>query len=111
MSESAINPDSIGAGYPEEQTPQEPQEAALTGVQESADPKAPATQQEAVKRAYSEATTALRKAHRDEFNADVAKRVEAYGFEWKPKPTAKEKALAEVQRLMAEHDIKPSNLL
>lgn len=62
----------------------------------------PQTKEEAVKRAYSEANTALRLAHRDEFNTDVAKRVEAYGFEWSPRPTKQESAKAKAKALLEE---------
>lgn len=60
------------------------------------------TQKEAVKKGYSEATTALREKYRDEFVADVKARVKALGHEWSPRPTAEEKRRAEFARLLAE---------
>jgi hypothetical protein len=88
----------------DERDPAEEQanEALLTEEQEAEQRSLPATKEEAVKKAYAEATSALRSAHRDEFNKDMAARVKAYGFEWKPKPTATEKRKEQIAALLAE---------
>lgn len=78
------------------------QSAPSAASQPSAGGQPTLTAKEAVKRAYSEATTALRIAHRDEFNADVKQRAKALGHEWSPRPTAEEKRAAEFKRLLAE---------
>jgi len=68
-------------------------------------PEAPldqTTRDAAVKKAYSEATTALRLAHRDEFNADVKARAKAAGFDWTPRFTEEEKRAAKFKALLAE---------
>lgn len=78
------------------------QNAPSTASQAAEAPEGQPTRDAAVKKAYSEATTALRLAHRDEFNADVAKRVKAAGFEWTPRPTEEEKREAKVRALLAE---------
>lgn len=93
------------------QTRAEAVDSALSSAEQGdLTPKGPTTKQEAVKRAYSEATTALRISHRDEFNADVKTRVESFGFQWEPKPTKTEKALAEIRALMEENGIIPRDL-
>lgn len=107
MSTSTTQPDAA-------QAPETDSEAPVAAENQSevpeSTPEGPSTQQEAVKRAYSAATTALREAHREEFHKDVAARVKEFGFEWTPKPTAKEKASAEIKRLAAEAGLTPQEV-
>lgn len=95
---------------PDTKAPETGENAPVAAEEQVADPKVPATKQDAVKRAYAEATTALRETHRDEFNADVKQRVKGYGFDWDPKPTAEEKAKAEIARLIKEAGLTPADL-
>jgi len=53
--------------------------------------------------AYSAAEKRLREENRDRFNALMAEEAQARGVDWKPRPTAEEKAQAELDRLLAEH--------
>jgi len=53
--------------------------------------------------AYSAATKRVRESHRDEFNTFMVEEMKARGLDWAPKPTAEEKAEAELQRILAEH--------
>jgi hypothetical protein len=78
------------------------QNAPESASQGTEAPEDRTTRELAVKKAYAEATTALRQAYRDEFNTDVAKRVKAAGFEWSPRPTEEEKRAAKFKALLAE---------
>lgn len=78
------------------------QNAPVPASQPSVGGEPTLTAKEAVKKAYSEATTALRLAHRDEFNADVKTRAKALGHDWTPRPTAEEKRRAEFKRMLDE---------
>lgn len=82
---------------------QEPDEKGAPAASEpTSGAQGPTDQKEAVKRAYSEATTALRESHRDEFVADVKARVEGYGYTWSPRPTEAEKRRKALADLLAE---------
>ena len=58
---------------------------------------------DALRKAYNTATNELRTAHQDEFNALYSKHAEALGQEWKPKPSAKERAKQQLQAILAEN--------
>lgn len=49
------------------------------------------------------ATSALKEAHAEEFNALKVKEMAARGITWSPKPTEEQKALATVQELVAKY--------
>jgi hypothetical protein len=55
------------------------------------------------RKAYSQATSRLREAHRDEFNQYMAEEATKLGFEWSPRLSPQEKALKDVQAILAEH--------
>ena len=82
--------------------PETGSEGPSTGSQGSGGTEGQPTRDEAVKKAYSAATTALKEKYRDQFNADVAKRVKAAGFDWAPRPTEAEKREAALRALLAE---------
>lgn len=54
---------------------------------------------------YTEATRLLREHHLDEFNSLRQKLAAERGITWAPRPTAKQKALAQMKDLMAQHGI------
>lgn len=57
----------------------------------------------ALKKAYQQATAALRDEQRERFNVLYSEKALALGVEWKPKQTAEEKAEEEFQRLLAQY--------
>lgn len=57
----------------------------------------------ALKQAYSAATSALRKAHQDEFNEAYKNEAAARGFEVALRPSAEERARLQVQEILASH--------
>lgn len=59
--------------------------------------------QKKLKKAYATATSKLRKAHQTEFNTLYSTEAKALGVEWKPKPTAEEKARAEMAALLEKY--------
>lgn len=54
-------------------------------------------------KAYSHASSDLRKAHLDEFTSYMEKHTKALGVEWKPKLTPEQTAEREFQRLLSQH--------
>lgn len=58
---------------------------------------------DALRKAYSEATKRLREAHLDEFNALRKDEAQKLGIAWEPKPTKDQKAEAELKALLAEN--------
>jgi hypothetical protein len=65
------------------------------------------TEAEALKKAksdaYGAATSRLKDAHRAELNGYIAEEMAARHIDWRPRPTASEKATAEIKRLIEEH--------
>lgn len=57
----------------------------------------------ALRESYTAASQRLREAHLTEFNLYRQEEAKARGVEWTPRPTADEKAQAELERLLAEH--------
>lgn len=55
------------------------------------------------RRAYAAGEKRLREAHRDEFLQYVQQEATALGVEYKPRPTAAEKAQAKLEALLTEH--------
>lgn len=55
------------------------------------------------RRAYAAGEKRLREAHRDEFLQYVQQEAAALGVEYKPRPTATEKAQAKLEALLSEH--------
>lgn len=53
--------------------------------------------------ARSAAATRLRDAHLDEYNQFVVEEATARGLEWKPRPTAEQKAAADLAALLEAH--------
>lgn len=74
-------------------------EAQSTTKTTSKDPERDA----ALRKAYSNTVAILRESHRDEFNRIMAEQAKRLGYEWTPKPTAKDKAAAQLQTILAEH--------
>ncbi len=60
-------------------------------------------EEKAKRKAYSQATTRLRNDYRDEFNGLLAQEMKAAGYDWTPRPDAKEKARQQIRALLAEH--------
>lgn len=57
----------------------------------------------ALRKAYTEATSALREKHQQEFNSLYEQKAKDKGVEWSPKPTAEERARQEMEGLMKAH--------
>ena len=55
-----------------------------------------------LRQAYGQATTALRAAHRTEFDALMAQHAEALGVTWSPRLTAEQKAEQEFDQLILD---------
>lgn len=55
----------------------------------------------ALRKAYGQATKALREAHQDEFNGLYKAKAKALGFEWTPRPSAEQKAVEELDTILA----------
>lgn len=53
--------------------------------------------------AYTAATKRLREGRRDEFDALYSEEAANRGIDWKPKPSAEQKAKQEMQRLLEQH--------
>jgi hypothetical protein len=53
--------------------------------------------------AYGAATKRIREDNRSTFNLYMQEEMKARGLEWAPKPTAEEKAEAQLQAILAEH--------
>jgi hypothetical protein len=53
-----------------------------------------------LRKAYGAATTALREKHRDEFEALYVEEAQKLGVDYKPKPTAEQKAEQELRDLL-----------
>lgn len=53
-----------------------------------------------LKQAYSSATSRLREAHKEEFDGFYQEEAEARGVEYTPRPTAEQKAEAELASLL-----------
>ena len=56
-----------------------------------------------LRESYTVATQRLREAHLEEFNAFRQEEAKARGVDWTPRPTADQKARAELERLLAEN--------
>jgi hypothetical protein len=56
----------------------------------------------AIRKAYGTATAELRNAHREEFNDLMAAHAKEAGYEWKPRPSAEDKAREQYEKLIAE---------
>lgn len=113
MSKTALteDPDRIEVEDPDRTTDLagEPTQVALdrtlkpaTAVEgESAEEKA--DRQNAVRTAYSKATTRLREENLNEFNRLQREEAAKLGYDWSPAPTKAEKAKAEIERLISEN--------
>jgi len=55
-----------------------------------------------LRKAYGQATTALREAHKTEFNDLYSKHAADLGVEWSPRPDAEQKAEQEFDQLLAD---------
>lgn len=62
-----------------------------------------ATPKDPMRTAYSNATSRLREKYRGEFNQFMKEETKALGIEWKPRPSAREKAAQTLDALLAEH--------
>ncbi len=60
--------------------------------------------------AYGAATKRIREDNRDTFNLYMQEEMKARGLDWTPKPTAEQKAEAQLQALLAEHPGLADNL-
>jgi hypothetical protein len=94
-------------GLPEAEE-QEPPEAVVEELKpgwategETAEGKE--TRENAVRAAYSKATTSLREEQRTRFHELVKAFAAEAGYEWRPQQTKAEKAAAEIERLIAEN--------
>lgn len=56
-----------------------------------------------LRKAYGNATTRLREAHRDEFDSLYSQEAESLGVEYTPRPSAEQKALQQLQALLDEY--------
>lgn len=56
-----------------------------------------------LRKAYGLATSALRDAHRSEFQSLYHKAAKELGIDWSPRPTAEDKAREEMATLLREH--------
>ena len=74
-------------------------EQQVTEPQNSAD----TDRDEALRKAYQQATADLRKNHRDEFNELRKQHAASLGHDWTPKPSEAERARQQVQTLLAQH--------
>lgn len=54
-------------------------------------------------KAYSNATTALRKAHPDEFNQLRVKAAAELGIEWTPRPDEEQRARQQLQEIFGKY--------
>lgn len=54
-------------------------------------------------KAYSEATTKLREAHRDEFNGYVQEAMAKRGITWTPRLTDEQKAMLTIRELLEQY--------
>lgn len=57
----------------------------------------------ALRQAYGKATARVREAHRDEFEAAYVEEAAALGVEYKPRPSAEQKAEEQLAALLAEY--------
>lgn len=62
----------------------------------------PTPRDKAITKGYTEATKLLREAHLEEFNTLRVQTTKALGFDWTPPLTAKDKAKAELDKILAE---------
>jgi hypothetical protein len=83
----------------EQQTEQtdEPAEAPADATDEQKD------RQRLLRQAYGAATTRLREQYRDEFDRLYAQEAQALGIEYKPRPTAEQKAAEQMRALLEEY--------
>lgn len=58
---------------------------------------------DAVRKAYSHASSTLREKYRDEFNKIVKEKAKDLGYEWSPKKTKEEKAREEFEALLRDY--------
>lgn len=63
----------------------------------------PEERSKALRKAYGNATTRLREEHRDEFDRIYTEEARALGVDYQPKPTAEQKAEAELQVLLQQY--------
>lgn len=56
-----------------------------------------------LRQAYTNATTQLREAHREEFDNLYAKAAEALGVDYTPRPSAEQKAEEQISTLLDEY--------
>lgn len=56
-----------------------------------------------LRKAYSNASTRLREENRGRFEALQVEEAQKLGIDYKPKPSKDQRALAEIQRLLAEN--------
>lgn len=68
-----------------------------------AEKKAKVARTEALSKAHSAAVSDTIAEHREFFNARKKHHAQAAGIDWKPQPTAEEKALAEAKALLEQH--------
>lgn len=59
-----------------------------------------AQKQDAMRKAYQEATRQLRVAHQDDFNKLYAAAAAELGYDWSPKPNPEQQAKAQIAQLL-----------
>lgn len=62
-----------------------------------------ASYDDALSRARSAAMSKLRESHRDEYQRTITALMKEAGHDWKPRPTALEKAQKQLEELLASH--------
>lgn len=77
--------------------------AKKAAAKKVAETKPEESKESRLRAAYSAATQALREQHREDFNRLYAAEAKQRGVDWKPKPTARERAEAQLAALLAEH--------
>jgi hypothetical protein len=65
-------------------------------------PAEPLTREAALRKAYSLATKRLREAHQDEFNGLYTAEAKKLGHEWTPRPSDEQKAVEELDTILAK---------
>lgn len=88
-------------------TPEEPQQesgsVALTGEGQPSEDESTTDRSNALRKAYGAATARLREGHREEFDRLYVEEAKKLGVDYKPKPTAEQKAEEQLRALLAEH--------
>jgi hypothetical protein len=90
------------------QTPPEPETTderlvPTEGQSEPQEGEGEISRDEALRQSYSAATTRLREAHLDEFNALRQEEAKNRGVDWTPPPTEEQKAAAELEAIFERH--------